>query len=391
MFIRPLKNLGDRYPQILHEELEKYPNILQLINAFEIGYLSGSNPDIDIASSTRKINTLTTLTNSKLITPQERVNLFQALVNDPSLSFEKALDNKLQSKDNQMEFILKIGTHPRSTVKRSKPVIVKVEKGYPEETKINEKLDGKFIKSPLQTKFDLNEQKMILEQIERAEIERLAKEFEQQSIILRRTKEPDVNCDICFEPLSSKEIFPLDACSHVYHLDCLNDFVKDAVLSKRDLIKCPDSQCSENLTVNDIQSIIAGDELDRFYENKLEMYIAAHENEISYCPTPGCNYAFLHNGEPELRCRKCQGHYCLDCRVQFHVGKTCLEYKQEKVNNTFGKADEEFMQFVKGAKYKQCSACKFWVEKNQGCNHMTCRCKHQFCYVCGAQWKTCRC
>ena len=26
------------------------------------------------------------------------------------------------------------------------------------------------------------------------------------------------------------------------------------------------------------------------------------------------------------------------------------------------------------------------VEKNLGCNHMTCRCQYQFCYLCGGQW-----
>ena len=26
------------------------------------------------------------------------------------------------------------------------------------------------------------------------------------------------------------------------------------------------------------------------------------------------------------------------------------------------------------------------IEKDQGCNHMTCRCKYQFCYVCGLDW-----
>ena len=31
------------------------------------------------------------------------------------------------------------------------------------------------------------------------------------------------------------------------------------------------------------------------------------------------------------------------------------------------------------------------IELNHGCFHMTCRCKTQFCYRCGAQWKTCSC
>lgn len=49
------------------------------------------------------------------------------------------------------------------------------------------------------------------------------------------------------------------------------------------------------------------------------------------------------------------------------------------------------MMFAKGAKFKQCPNCKFWVEKNQGCDHMTCRCKYQFCYVCGGQYGKCQC
>lgn len=31
------------------------------------------------------------------------------------------------------------------------------------------------------------------------------------------------------------------------------------------------------------------------------------------------------------------------------------------------------------------------VELNKGCYHMTCRCKTEFCYLCRARWKTCRC
>jgi len=53
--------------------------------------------------------------------------------------------------------------------------------------------------------------------------------------------------------------------------------------------------------------------------------------------------------------------------------------------------DRNFLVCVKGAKYKQCPSCKFWVEKNDGCDHMTCRCKYEFCYVCGGKYNRCKC
>lgn len=38
---------------------------------------------------------------------------------------------------------------------------------------------------------------------------------------------------------------------------------------------------------------------------------------------------------------------------------------------------------MRGAKFKQCPKCKFWVERIEGCSSMACRCGHEFCYDCG--------
>lgn len=35
---------------------------------------------------------------------------------------------------------------------------------------------------------------------------------------------------------------------------------------------------------------------------------------------------------------------------------------------------------------QRCRKCKAYVEKNGGCNHMTCRCGHEFCWRCGGDW-----
>ena len=40
--------------------------------------------------------------------------------------------------------------------------------------------------------------------------------------------------------------------------------------------------------------------------------------------------------------------------------------------------------------WQRCFACDRVVAKDGGCNHITCTFGHQFCWLCGAKWKTCR-
>ena len=53
--------------------------------------------------------------------------------------------------------------------------------------------------------------------------------------------------------------------------------------------------------------------------------------------------------------------------------------------------DESVNQWATSVGAKRCTRCKYWVHKNEGCDHMTCRCGYQFCYVCGGKYQDCDC
>ena len=46
---------------------------------------------------------------------------------------------------------------------------------------------------------------------------------------------------------------------------------------------------------------------------------------------------------------------------------------------------------MKKNSWQRCPECHAVVELTVGCNHITCRCKAQFCYECAMLWKTCQC
>jgi hypothetical protein len=50
--------------------------------------------------------------------------------------------------------------------------------------------------------------------------------------------------------------------------------------------------------------------------------------------------------------------------------------------------DEDFDKWKKGKLIKQCPSCQYWTEKNEGCNHMTCKgCGYMWCWLCEGRYE----
>ena len=89
------------------------------------------------------------------------------------------------------------------------------------------------------------------------------------------------------------------------------------------------------------------------------------------CPYPDCESYLEKSVNKYVKCKN--GHeYCFECLKPPH-GKVSCE------NNI----DKTFMKWKKHRRIKRCPKCGIFIEKNEGCNHMTCEsCKHEWCWLC---------
>jgi len=50
-------------------------------------------------------------------------------------------------------------------------------------------------------------------------------------------------------------------------------------------------------------------------------------------------------------------------------------------------ATQQVLDLADSEGWRRCPQCQTLVELMHGCNHITCRCGQEFCYVCGAGWR----
>ncbi|KAL1871912.1 hypothetical protein Daus18300_004546 [Diaporthe australafricana] len=79
-------------------------------------------------------------------------------------------------------------------------------------------------------------------------------------------------------------------------------------------------------------------------------------------------------------CDSCWGGTCALCHRYPHIGTCRKDFTEKAMENVL---------IYKG--WKRCQQCGGIVEKLTGCNHMTCNCGEEFCYVCGEHWRHCDC
>lgn len=152
-------------------------------------------------------------------------------------------------------------------------------------------------------------------------------------------------------------------------------------------------------------SLRADKRFDRYKILLTRTYVDDSSN-LRWCPAPNCEFAIECNicassssssrAAAKRRRRdgprdhivptvKCQcGHsFCFSCGNEGHAPAVC-----DVVRLWIRKCedDSETANWIQ-ANTKECPKCSSTIEKNGGCNHMTCRkCRYEWCWICAGPW-----
>ncbi|XP_078156654.1 E3 ubiquitin-protein ligase RSL1-like [Carex rostrata] len=201
------------------------------------------------------------------------------------------------------------------------------------------------------------------------------------------SSESQLFCKICMENVPVDEVYQTsNACSHVFCRSCLSRYLGTKIRENISLVKCPDENCKVVLEPGMCQELLPREVFERWGNALCESMLLGAQK--LYCPFKDCSALIIDDGEETVtrsECPSCRRLFCAACKVAWHSGLSCQEFGKLGKNES-GKEDLLMMQVAKEKKWRRCPHCKYFVEKREGCLHITCRCGFEFCYGCGNKW-----
>ncbi|KAJ4716447.1 RBR-type E3 ubiquitin transferase [Melia azedarach] len=192
-----------------------------------------------------------------------------------------------------------------------------------------------------------------------------------------------VMCEICMEDVSGDKATKMD-CGHCFCNDCWTEhFIVKINEGQSRRIRCMAHKCNaicDEAVVRNLVSKKHPDLAEKFDRFLLESYIEDNKM-VKWCPsTPHCGNAIRVEEDEfcEVECA-CGIQFCFSCLSEAHSPCSCLMWDlwAKKCRD-----ESETVNWIT-VHTKPCPKCHKPVEKNGGCNLVSCICGQAFCWLCG--------
>ncbi|KAG6885126.1 hypothetical protein C0993_005704 [Termitomyces sp. T159_Od127] len=184
-------------------------------------------------------------------------------------------------------------------------------------------------------------------------------------------------CPICYDAVSDP--LPL-GCKHVYCTACIRHYIISAAETKIFPLVCmgDEAKCKVPISIPTIRRFLTPLQFENLIDVVFSTYLDQHPQEFRYCTTPDCTQIYRANTESILKCPSCFAEVCSSCHEEAHEGMTCKDRRARKVEQE----DQLNDSWARMKGVKRCPECSIYIEKIDGCNHMSCRCGAHICWIC---------
>ncbi|KAF2018525.1 hypothetical protein BU24DRAFT_316371, partial [Aaosphaeria arxii CBS 175.79] len=203
-----------------------------------------------------------------------------------------------------------------------------------------------------------------------------------------------IRCDVCQENLRARHFPALDECTHkpTTCSRCLSQWIKSQLETKGcNSIKCPGNGCRHILSYYEVKYHASRQVFER-YDELVTRSSLASTPDFRWCGTPGCTSGQIHQGAGNIfQCNACGSRQCVIHNVNWHEGLTCEQYDRQRNEQRI--LEENASVRAISCLTKRCPGpgCNRNIEKNGGCDHMTCSvCYYEFCWECLASFDAIR-
>ncbi|CAF1342345.1 unnamed protein product [Rotaria sordida] len=211
------------------------------------------------------------------------------------------------------------------------------------------------------------------------------------------SKTHNTTCQVCFDEKSSKYFHAIfnHNCLQVQRTICDTCIYRHIQQSFQEMctddVRCPELECNSKYTYDTIQHILISNKdknLFERYDRFINLHLLEQMDEFIWCSNSKCQMGQLNDGgefNNIVTCIRCYKKTCFKHKTKWHTGLTCEEYDLQ-INDDLRASLKWLNQNT-----KTCPNCPYQIEKNDGCDHMTCiKCQYEFCWSCLADYNQIR-